>query len=163
MKNKGQVEGKVIIYVLGVFIASIILIFGYVVVDRFTSITYDIELLQFRQEVNQEVDRKLTEFRSKETLNLNLPSSFTEVCFAQTESSESSTSAQGQGFNLISYILKSSPPTPYNVFVLENKEIVEIFSVNKLSLSDNFKCFEIVDGEVTFTLVAKGREGVDIV
>jgi hypothetical protein len=160
MNKRTQIEGKVLIYVLGVFIASIILLFGFVVIDKFSSITYDIELLQFRQEVTQEIDIKLSEFRSRETLDLNLPSSFTQACFSNKNGASL---AEAQGLDFVSSILSSTPPVSYNVFLMRNGIIGDLFSVNKLSLSQDFVCFEVVDGSVSFTLVAKGKEGVDII
>jgi hypothetical protein len=160
MNKRAQIEGKVLIYVLGVFIASIILLFGFVVIDKFSSITYDIELLQFRQEVTQEIDIKLSEFRSRETLDLNLPSSFTQACFSNKNGASL---AEAQGLDFVSSILSSMPSVSYNVFLMRNGIIGDLFSVNKLSLSQDFVCFEVVDGSVSFTLVAKGKEGVDII
>ena len=169
MKNKtAQVEGTVIIYVLAVFIASLVLIFGYTVIQNLTESTRNIELLQFKQDVQNQVRIKSSEFQSRDTLTLSLPSSFDKICFSSYGSSTASSNADAERLTLVSFLLRQNPATEQNVFLLEKNILKDAFNVNKLSLHDgqkdaDFLCYNIVDGQVRLTFIARGRAGVNII
>ena len=159
--KRAQVEGNVLIYVLGVFIASMILLFGYSAVNNFVGIKEDITSIQLKQTLSLTVEEKLDEYLSRETKAFELQGGANNICFH--DSSKQWVQTQGSDLDIISYIVSKNPPLGYNVFLMDDSKIVDTFSVGKLSIETGLKCFEENNGVVTITFIAKGvREGVEI-
>src|SRR3989344_3355827 len=85
-QRRAQIEGTIIIYVLAVFIGSLVLLFGYSVIKEILASQRSIELLDFKQDLRNEIKQKLSEFQSRDTLSLMLPSNFETVCFVSAGS-----------------------------------------------------------------------------
>ncbi len=167
--NRAQIEGTVVIYVLAIFIASLVLLFGYTVVRNLSESARSIELLEFKQDLATAIKEKSSEFESRDTLTLSIPSDFETICFVGNTAPASATAAAAtaQGYLLVAYLLNQNPPTPHNVFLLQQGLVRDTVSVGKLSLYDgtapvDLRCIPIVDGSVTLTFVARGKEGVNI-
>ena len=166
---RAQVEGTVIIYVLAVFIASLVLLFGYTVVRNLSASAQSIELLEFKQDMKNSVREKLSEFQSRDTLTLTLPAEFETICFLSAESSSSAAAnARERGYPLIAYLIGQDPPTVHNVFLLKQGVLRDTFSVGRLALYRDttpvdLRCVPIVDGSVTLSFVARGKQGVNII
>ena len=168
-QRRAQIEGTIIIYVLAVFIGSLVLLFGYSVIKEILASQRSIELLDFKQDLRNEIKQKLSEFQSRDTLSLMLPSNFETVCFVSTGSeSGAAGAADALGYPLVSYLLAPTLSTPHNVFLLENGVLKDVVDVGRLALYEgtaqkDLACFEIVAGRVDLVFVARGREGVNIV
>lgn len=168
-RYNAQIEGTVVIYVLAIFIASLVLLFGYTVVRNLSESAGSIELLEFKQDLAAAIKEKSSEFESRDTLTLSIPSDFETICFVSSAASVPTTAAaaSAQGYLLMTYLLKQDPPTPHNVFLLTQGLVRDTVSVGKLALYDgttsvDLRCIPIVDGGVTLTFVARGKEGVNI-
>lgn len=159
--GRGQVEGNVMIYVLGVFIASLILIFGYIAIKNFVGVQEDIQIINFRQDLTRDIESLSSQYGSVTKVHFDLPSELSEVCF-DDYSQYSAQTASNLGYPLLSYISLITPRANNNVFLLSEGEIRYAFSVNQLSLENGFVCVNILDGNLDINMEAKGREGVSI-
>jgi len=167
-QTRAQIEGTIIIYVLAVFIGSLVLLFGYSVIKEILASQRSIELLDFKQDLRNELKQKLSEFQSRDTLSLTLPSNFEQLCFVSAGSEiEAAATAETAGYPLVSYLLGQTPATPHNVFLLENGVLHDLVDVGRLALYEgstprDLACFEVVAGRVDLVFIARGREGVNI-
>jgi len=164
MKKRGQVEARIIIYVLAVFIAGIILIYGYTVIKGLAGTQEDILLLSFKEDVKAEVEEKSYEFRSSEKLTFTIPKQYTKVCYGDS-------SRLGRNKNLIDQTI----PIDYtlirksmegdvrnNFFMMERGIMRDAFYAGDLFLVDVFECTNVTDGQLNLKFTALGRQGVEI-
>jgi len=164
-KLKAQVEGNVIIYVLGAFIASLILIFGYVAINNFIGVQDDILIINFKQDLSRDIDSLSTQYGSVRKVDFDLPSELDEVCFIVSGRDGNGAGASvgnAEEHSLLSYLSRITPSVKNNVYVFGGGKINNVFHVNKLSLDSPIECKSVRNGVLTLSLEAKGRAGVNI-
>ncbi|MBW2987074.1 hypothetical protein KY336_00860 [Candidatus Woesearchaeota archaeon] len=164
MKKRGQIEARIIIYVLAVFIAGIILIYGYTVIKGLTGTQEDILLLSFKEDVKAEVEEKSYEFRSSEKLTFTVPKKFTKVCYGDSSRLGSNQNLIDQtipiGFTLIRKSMQDDVRD--NFFMIERGIMRDAFYAGDVFLADAFECTNVTDGQLNLKFTALGRQGVEI-
>ncbi len=157
-RSTGQVQAQVLIYVLAIIIASGLLLYGYRVVSTLLKTQDDILLLQFERDLSSKVREKSYEFRSVEKIELRLPPELDEVCFADLSfASLAAQAATKQNRILVGDSLEDS--VRKNVFILQDKQLHELFDGGSLSVSvpDKLLCIPVEQGQVRIQLTSLGR------
>ncbi|MBD3259063.1 hypothetical protein GF371_00365 [Candidatus Woesearchaeota archaeon] len=163
-KKRGQIEARIVIYVLAVFIAGTILIYGYTVIKGLVGTQEDILLLTFKEDLKAKVEEKSYEFRSSEKLTFTLPKKYTSVCYGDVRrlaDNQYLINLMPPGLTLIKDSFSDS--VPYNFFLMERGLIMrDAFHVGDLFIPDNFECVNVTDGQLNLQFTAQGRQGVQI-
>ncbi|MBW3012860.1 hypothetical protein KY325_01395 [Candidatus Woesearchaeota archaeon] len=162
MKKRGQIEARIVIYVLAVFIAGVILIYGYTVIKGLVGTQEDILLLTFKEDLKAKVEEKSYEFRSSEKLTFTLPKQFTAVCYGDVRRMANNQFLINQMPTGLTLIKDSFSDSVQNNFFLMERGLVmrDSLFVGDLFIPNNFECVNITDGQLNLQFTAQGRQGV---
>ncbi|MBW3017016.1 hypothetical protein KY316_01480 [Candidatus Woesearchaeota archaeon] len=159
MSNKAQVQARVIIYVLAVFIAGTILLYGYTVVKGLLVTQEQVQLLDFEKQMKGEVKSSSFSFRDVKQDVFTLPANFDSICFANIDS------AAVLDFIDDDYILirdSVEDGVKRNVFLLSDGRMKYGFYTGKIGVNiygeNNYGCLDVVNGNVKLRLKALGRQ-----
>ena len=156
---KAQVQARILIYVLAVFIAGTILLYGYNIVHNLLVTQEDVQMLDFKKGVQDQVDELSYAYRDVRENNYQVPVRFTEICFADITALGVSEKAGDERYLLVKDSLEDG--VKKNVFLIEDKRMGDAFEVGKISVQDDFRCYPIVNGQIKLRFEALGRT-VDI-
>ncbi|MCK4669918.1 MAG: hypothetical protein KAT43_01850 [Nanoarchaeota archaeon] len=158
--KRGQVEARVVIYLLAVFIAALILSYGYLAIKGLISTQEDILLVTFKEDIKNKVDEKSYEFRSVEKLSFSLPTTYDEICFGDLRNIGAALNAIPAGKVLISDSIRDG--VNRNFFILQRGKLKDAFYIGKIVVDDNFQCLEVANGMLNLEFRALGKSGVKI-
>lgn len=158
--RKAQVEVRVVIYLLAVFIAALILSYGYIAIQGLISTQEDILSVTFKEDIKSKVEEKSYEFRSVEKLTFTLPSSYDEVCFCDL----SDIGAALQQIPEERVLVRDSVEDGVrrNFFILKDRKLVDLFYAGDIVVDGKFQCLNISNGVLSLEFQAMGRPGVKI-
>ena len=80
-----QIQTQVFVYVIGLIIMGIILLYGYQSISAMREKGDQIDLLTFKTDMEQEVSKMSSDYGSARIITLKTPSGFLEVCFVDLE------------------------------------------------------------------------------
>lgn len=80
MKRKSQIQSQVFVYVLAMIIIAVILLYGYKSISMMRQKGEDIDLLSFKQDVEEEVVKMSNDYGSANIVTFKTPSGFDRVC-----------------------------------------------------------------------------------
>lgn len=152
---KAQVQARILIYVLAIFIAGTILLYGYTVVKNLLVTQEDVQMLDFKKGVQDQVEELSYAFRDVRENRYQIPVRFTELCFANTNIEGVSAKAGDSGYLLVKDSLEDR--VGRNVFLIEDNRMGDAFEVGKIEVQDDFQCFKIVNGQIKLRFEALGR------
>jgi hypothetical protein len=155
---KAQVQARVLIYVLAIFIAGMILLYGYNVVRNLLYTQENVQLLDFKKGVQDQIEELTYAFRDVRENRYKLPSRFTSLCIADT-SKYNVLDKIPANYTLIRNSIGDG--VSKNVFLLEDNRMADAFTVGTVEVFNDFRCFTIVNGQVKLRFEALGR-AVDI-
>ena len=80
-----QIQTQVFVYVIGLIIMGIILLYGYQSISAMREKGDQIDLLTFKTDMEQEVSKMSSDYGSARIITLKAPAGFSEVCFVDLE------------------------------------------------------------------------------
>ncbi len=164
--KEGQIETSIIVYVLAVFIAALILIYGFKVVRNLVGTQEDILEVSFKEDLRAAITKKSYEFKNVEVLDFVIPSDFTQICFADLSHYEDPLmldEISSYGYLFVRDSVYSN--VKRNVFMIKNKKLTDGFYAGKIVVNDTnnyFECIDSSNGELKIRLEALGRSGVQV-
>ncbi|NOZ80659.1 MAG: hypothetical protein GXP63_03205 [DPANN group archaeon] len=81
LKKKGQIIGQIFVYLMGIVIIGMIVLYGYKVILNFQGKTEDVALVTFKTTLQRSLREMAIEYGSVKMQMLTLPSDFNRVCF----------------------------------------------------------------------------------
>ncbi|MBW3010629.1 hypothetical protein KY335_04700 [Candidatus Woesearchaeota archaeon] len=159
-KKRGQVEVRVVIYLLAVFIAALILSYGYIAIKGLIFTQEDILLITFKEDIKDKVEEKSYEFRSVEKLTFSLPSSYDEICFGDIRDVTAALNSLDEDYVLVRNSVRDS--VKRNFFILQRGRLIDAFYVGDLVIDGTFNCLEVSNGVINLEFRAMGKSGVKI-
>lgn len=151
---RGQVQARVLIYVLAIFIAGMILLYGYNVVTNLLVTQEQVQLLDFKKGVTDQVEELAYAYRDVRENRYTVPVKYTRLCFADL-SKDLTGKARQIGLTLVEDSLADG--VKRNVFLIEGKRMGDAFAVGQIYVEDDFQCFPISNGQVQLRFEAVGR------
>lgn len=158
--RKGQVIGRVVIYVLGVIVAAMILVYGVSVIKATSKTMEDITLLTFKQELQKEIEAQMGRYKAQQIRNFHLPTEFSKVCFM-----DGSVDLQARLSNAANYtLIKNSvgDRVKSNFFLIWGDIMRDAFYVGNLYVKNGFDCINVDNGQLVMQFDAHGRSGVEL-
>ncbi len=176
--KKGLGIGQVFIFMIAALSFSLIMIFGYKMIQGFINGGNEVAFVQFKNDLESSVRKIYTEYGSVRTLDYHLPSSFSKICFLdlgydapleELERQQAQLSLQNPIASGVWQDLASTPAqsryeaTDENVFLTPPAKVK--IKIHRISIYDpdtgerkvsGFLCKEIKDGTFSLTLIGKG-------
>lgn len=153
--KKAQIQSQIFIYIFGIVVISLILIFGIKAIKDFSKDTEAVSLVSFENDLVSYADSTASEYNSVKKIEIMLPKIFNQVCFTDEFTNESQISTD---YPLIKDELKDG--TSNNVFV-KSKNLQRSIYVARLRVSNDmdnhFLCLNNTEGRILFTLKGKGK------
>ncbi|MBN1157584.1 hypothetical protein JXA85_08245 [Candidatus Woesearchaeota archaeon] len=81
MSRKGQIAGQVLIYVMGLVIISLVVIFGYRAIRDFVTRSEDLALVDFRTKLTNTIEEMSSDYGSMKIVDFTIPKGFSRICF----------------------------------------------------------------------------------
>lgn len=157
--KKSQVAGQIFVYVVAIFLASMILIYGYRAISGFIFRTEEISVIKFKTNLESEVKTIATDFGSVRKLDLSLPGSFEKVCFLQHDfkfkDSALICSSGNVDFDPIICDAWKTPDLEQNVFLIPRSEIS--ISTFDLEIVGGSLCVPVQNGRIAVRLEGRGN------
>jgi len=151
---KAQVQARILIYVLAIFIAGMILLYGYSVVKNLLVTQESVQMLDFKKNVQDQVEALSYAFRDVRENRFQLPVKYTGLCFVNLDIADAGDKVP-DNYTLIKNSVKEGARK--NVFVVEGNRMGEAFTVGKIEVENDFTCFPVVNGQVRLRFEALGR------
>ncbi len=155
---KAQIMGQVFIFLLGILLATLILLYGYRAISGFIGGTQRISLVKFKTNLESAVRTISTQYGDVDKLELNLPSTYQKVCFVQTGYAGLSTglcSNTHQDYDPIICDVWTTPGNDQNVFLIPMAE--SPIKVLPLEIDGGYICVSSIQGRVTIRLQGLGN------
>ncbi len=83
--KKGMGVGEVFVYIIAALTFALIMIFGYKAINQFLEKGQQVELVQFKTELESSVKKIYSEYGSVREVRYRLPSGYTQVCFVDLD------------------------------------------------------------------------------
>ncbi len=81
ISKRGQIAGQVLIYVMGLVIISLVVLFGYRAIKDFVSKSEDLALVDFRIKLTTTIEEMSSDYGSMKIVDFIVPKGFSKVCF----------------------------------------------------------------------------------
>ena len=159
-KKKAQIAGQIFIFILAIFLASLILLYGYKAIfgkQGFIYKTEQISLIRFETEISNAIRTISSDYASVKKLELNVPSKFTEVCLIDTRQPAENTgicTRNNPDFNPIICDAWTTQGNKQNVFLVPMAEIP--ITVSTLEIETGYICLPVKQGKITLRLEGLG-------
>lgn len=118
--NKSQIQTQVFVYILGLLIIGLVLLYGYKSINTMRQKSDQIDLLAFKTDIEQEISKMSSDYGSSRLITLKVPSSFKSVCFVDLRKAPSSEMMEIDPLVYESWVDKTA-----NVFLI--KDLAEEF------------------------------------
>jgi hypothetical protein len=81
MSRRAQIAGQVFIYVMGIVIISLVVIFGYKAIIEAINRSHELELVDFKSRLTKAIEEMTLEYGSVQNRDFALPTGFSKICF----------------------------------------------------------------------------------
>jgi len=150
---RAQSASMIVVFVLALLIGSLVMLFGYRSVRRILGQAETATLLTFKQDL-ESVTTTLS-YGSVKKANLNLPSGYTAICFADLDYLGSNLSPELR-FNVKFHVINDSvQDAQANVFLFPDGS--QSFLVGPLIVEGGFACANASAGRVTVGFEGMGN------
>ena len=148
--KKSQLYSQIFIYVLAIFLTTLILVYGYNAVDSFRKRTDQLSCLKFQNDLRNAIQSIYSDYGSVKKKDLQLCGTYTRVCFVESITQPSIPAN-------IDPILKDNilSNTGKNVFFLE-KTAKESFYGGKISVDPDILCIKASNNRISLRLEGRG-------
>lgn len=153
--KKAQVQTQVFIYVLALIVVSLIMLYGYNSIKKIREHTVTVEHIQFKTDVENTIKRIGYEFGSIEKKTFDVPSSYKEVCFVDSNIDPNNNNIPQNEYPVINNSVATNASD--NVFLVTNIA-EESFYVGEIEVENDFLCFNVSRGKVRIQLEALGSK-----
>lgn len=82
--KKAQIIGQIFVYLAGIIVIGLIVMYGYNAVLHFQEKTQDVALISFKTSLERSLQELSVEYGSVKMKRLDVPAEFSEVCFVDT-------------------------------------------------------------------------------
>jgi hypothetical protein len=159
--------GQIFIYILSLFIVSLILIFGYTAISGFVEKSCTVQMLQFKKNTEYFVKSYSTEYGSEATKMLTSPCNTRKLCitgyYSQNNNLVSCNSGSSNevikdayGAGISGTIMREKK----NIYLLDSQNrYIDSFYAGNISMSSvscNFFCISTTSGNFNLKLKGKG-------
>jgi hypothetical protein len=175
LDKRGLGVTEVFVFMVAAITFSLILIFGYKIIQDFLQQGEEVSLVQFRSDLISSFKKIESDYGAVRIKEFRLPGDYEQVCFVdldhpvkegdKNEISLSSQDPYAASVWLTAYSSDHSSTSSdshsgwsavdENVFLSPSKENTPAIKVGKLDLEDGFLCLPVVKG--TFKLVLEGK------
>ncbi len=83
--RKAQISGQMIVYIFGMFITALVIVYGYSAIKDFVKKSDDVALIQFEKELTNTIYTMSSDYGSVKIKTLSVPSGIEEVCFVDLD------------------------------------------------------------------------------
>ncbi len=148
MNKKAEIIGQIFVFILAIFVFTMILTFGYQYINKFLEEQKKVELIDFKNTLEESFEKIKYLYGDVRKLELRIPSGYEKVCFADTENAKNN-----QRFPLLAHLNQLDGQ---NVFLLPLQDLK--ITVPSLRVEESICCFPY-EPRLTLKLEAK-KEGV---
>ncbi len=90
-RKRGMIAGQVVIYIMGIVVVMLVIIYGYKAIQGFRKQSEQIALVSFQKDLERSVERMAGEYGSVETKSFALPPGFEKLCLIDQSKARPST------------------------------------------------------------------------
>ena len=154
MNKNSQILGQIIVYILAVIIFILILGYGYKAIDQFLEKSKTVAFLEFKTELETEIESIRRDYLSIKTVTLNIPPELNTLCLVD---SEQSGNLQGT-YPLLYQLWLSGSENVFLLPITKQEGAIKLKNIIVFDAQNNqgFTCFENLHGTVTFRLEGLG-------
>jgi len=160
--KKAQIQGQVFIYILMIVIVSLILLYGYRAIKDFGTKSEQISLIESKGMIKNAIDKN-TAYRRIRKVDVDLPTSFTHICFVSSEVIGEITrlgnpddSDPSPIYTTGYEIIQDSVDTGYNKNMFYYPDGTEAMDVGNIVIQGGFDCYRKVGGIVRLRMEGLG-------
>lgn len=166
--KKAEVSGEIIVYIFGILVVSLVVIYGYSAIQKFIHQSEEVDHLQFEKELTGTIYSVASDYGTVKIKEFSLPSDITEICFIDlTVTEQAKRDAIKPTHPLIHDSWSSDAPA--NIFLLDGKvESKMIFSGDEetgepyMRISDvaGWFCINSPSGKIKLRIEGKGSHAI---
>ena len=155
MKKRAQAN-QIFVYIVAIFLAAMILVYGYRAISGFIGRTEQITEIKFKTDIENAIRIISTDYGSVKKLELNVPAKYNKVCIVE----------QGYGEYQGTTLCRDSPlicqaweAGAQNVFLTDTNmyELPDIqISTTPVVIEGGFLCLNAPTGKITLKIEGKG-------
>jgi len=157
LSRKSQIASQIFIYIIAIFVFSVILLYGYKAIKEFRDRSEQIAYIKFRTDLISTVKRVSPDFGTIEKKEFFIGGEYDKVCFVQSYNKE-------KDHNQIVASITDNPlirdsiqnNVTKNVFLFTTK-LQESFDVGKINVTDRYLCINVISGKVKVQFEGKGN------
>lgn len=150
MNKKAEIIGQIFVFILAIFVFTMILTFGYQYINKFLNEQKKVEVIDFKNTLEDSFEKIKYLYGDVRKLELRIPSGYEKICFADSENAKNN-----QRFPLLAHINQIDGQ---NVFLLPLQELR--LKIPNLRSEESICCLK-AEQKLILKLEAK-KEGVFI-
>jgi hypothetical protein len=162
LSKLGQIQTEVFVYILAFMIVAFVMIYGYSAVRQFQDKTAQVDLLTFKNTLENTIDSYASDYGSTKKLELKVPNGFEKICFVNTQKDKEDfpqnnlTDSSADDYDPIITSSWGSDDDS-NIFLIDGLPKF-ILNVPTLSLPDNvaYECIELESRILVLWLKGQG-------
>ncbi len=174
MNRKGQLLGHIIVFVIGLIVIGLVVIFGYLILDRISEDQCEVQKTRFSSDLARYLENN-RDWGVSRTERLTPPCDVKSVCFLDRgkvdevlnmgQNGAQSVSVNGNGDDNVNDIIQYSlrAQIPANVFTVStdgNAEVLDRFSAVSAPVSivdDDYLCIDVSAGQLAIKMEGTGQ------
>ncbi len=156
MSRRAQVIGQVFIFILAALVFVLILAYGYRAITGFLEQGEEVQLLDFRNELDSTIKMIRRDYGSVQRVDLRVPSRTEQVCFVSTNAGDISGEQQ--------QVLQQDYPLLYNAWATGSENVFLIprqptpLLVPDLLVESGYVCIPAISGRVSLRVEGTGSK-----
>lgn len=171
--RKAQLQGQIIIYIFGILVVSLVLIYGYGAVKRFVSQSEEVAFIQFKTDIKGVMYSVASDYGSVKRKQMDVPPDIKEVCFVDLSESPLNINNLRNNYPLLydSWLQQHDDNHFHtNIFLIGKGGVAEHFifagddntgkSYVEVPEPSNYDCIPATSGKIRIRLEGKGDRAV---
>jgi hypothetical protein len=155
MPSRSQIHAQIFIYIIAVFLFSLILIYGYNVIRDFRGKSEQVTYIRFKTDLISTIDRVSPDYGTLKREDFFIGGDFSNVCFVQSykrgENYGDIVNSIGNPLVLDSFETNTSE----NTFLFTNT-LHESFYAGEINVTEMYHCFDVISGRIKIQFLGKG-------
>ena len=156
---QGQGVGQVFIFIIAALTFSLIMIFGYKTISEFLQRGEQVELVQFKNDVENSIKKIYTEYGSTRQKEFTAPGKYTQICFVNMDAAyDPALCSADQVACTVWEQSKGLDSVDENVFLKPAAPVkIKVYRITvDPAIGQNFMCLPIINGHFSLILEGKG-------
>ena len=158
-KSKAQISGETLMYVLAIFIISLIIVLGYKYITSIEKTQESSSFIIFRNSLRNDIVSIKQDFGTFKTKEYNLPEDVDEICFSD-KSKNNPLLCRGcpksTDYRVIADSISSNSTN--NIFLFGDAAIKSSFKVDYVKIGCcAFKCYKTRNGKLKLMMQGDGK------